>query len=366
MHRLFLFNPENDIALARNIRQFTPPMQAALLHRAGAALPFWLGDADDLMLVPEECMKPVRQWLDSIAAEGPKPVVSATGLEISALDPWGWSLDACRQFQQAGVSDEILAPYERNIETFRNYSHRRNSLKLLQSLAEDGYDTPDALSGEATDIGQVRRFVDVNGAAYIKAPWSSSGRGVFPVSKESFKASAERISGIIHRQGCVMVEPALDKVQDFAILFNDGGRRLAGFSLFFNATATSYGGNFVDSDDAILAALGSFVPTSYLMSLAGRLTESLPTMFPLYQGPIGIDMLVYRNSAGVYRVDPCVEINLRTTMGFVARSVYLKTGRPGVMTVSPAASSERSESSVLNLAPPGFSFEFLLEGSPAE
>ncbi len=363
MHRLFLFNPENDIALARNIRQFTPPMQAAILHRAGAALPFWLGDADDLMLVPEEDLVKVTHWIDSIGFDGPRPVSSASGLEISSLEPWGWSLDACRQFRQAGVREDLIEPYENNVDDFRNYSHRRNTIKLIGLLAEKGFDVPDVSSIEATDIDQVRHFVTENGAAYIKAPWSSTGRGVFPVSRESFQASAERINGIIRRQGSVMVEPALDKVRDFAMLFHDGGRRFAGFSLFFNATTTSYGGNFVASDEAILSDLSGYILPSYAISLAVCLTELLPSLFQLYHGPVGVDMLVYRSTDGDYRIDPCVEINLRYTMGFVAQSVYAKAGRRGIMTVSPASSSDHQGTSTLHLAPAGAPFNFLFKAT---
>lgn len=361
MHRLFLFNPENDIALACNVRQFTPPMQPALLHRAGAALPFWLGDADDWMLVPEDCLTKVEHWIDSIGFEGPRPMTSASGLEISALAPWGWSLDACRQFRQAGVCEGLIDFYENNVGDYRNYSHRRNTIKLLGLLQEKGYDVPDVPTVEATDIDRILDFVSVNGAAFIKAPWSSTGRGVFPVCRGTLQASAERIKGIIRRQGSVLVEPALDKVLDFAMLFLDGGRQFAGFSLFFNATTTSYGGNFVASDETILSVLDRYILPSYAKSLGRCLTELLPSLFPLYHGPVGVDMLIYRSTNGTYRIDPCVEINLRFTMGFVARGVYVKIGRSGTMTVSSASSSNNGGASALHLAPAGAQFNFLFD-----
>ena len=43
-----------------------------------------------------------------------------------------------------------------------------------------------------------------------------------------------------------------------------------------------------------------------------------------YVGPVGIDMLADKDG----RVNPCVEINLRHTMGMTAAALYKLTGRP--------------------------------------
>ncbi|MDE7026821.1 MAG: hypothetical protein K2O87_02750, partial [Duncaniella freteri] len=47
---LNLFNPENDLALAIGCRHYTPPPHAAALHRAGALLPAWWAETDDMIL----------------------------------------------------------------------------------------------------------------------------------------------------------------------------------------------------------------------------------------------------------------------------------------------------------------------------
>ena len=42
---------------------------------------------------------------------------------------------------------------------------------------------------------------------------------------------------------------------------------------------------------------------------------------PLYTGPFGIDMMVVRNNHDEHVLHPCVELNLRRTMGHVALSL---------------------------------------------
>ncbi len=42
---------------------------------------------------------------------------------------------------------------------------------------------------------------------------------------------------------------------------------------------------------------------------------------PHYTGPLGVDMMVARTGGGERFVMPCVEVNLRYTMGFVAMAV---------------------------------------------
>ena len=72
MNRVFLFNPENDIALAAGRQNFTPPKAAVQMALSGATLPWWLGDSDDYLLLSTEMSAPgvVRGWLWSDSADG--------------------------------------------------------------------------------------------------------------------------------------------------------------------------------------------------------------------------------------------------------------------------------------------------------
>lgn len=371
MNRLFLFNPENDIALARDAQRFTPPRQAALLHRAGCALPFWLADPGDYILVPEDSVENVSIWMESMGLKGATAVSSAKGLDIAGLAPWGWSRDTVSQFLKAGVDSRLLAPICDMMPRHRALSHRRTALALLEALRLKGVEIGYPLPIEACCGDEIMEYASLNGKVFIKSPWSSSGRGVFPADDRTMASALVRSAGIIASQGSVMVEKALDKVADFAMLFTVVGAyaQFAGYSFFRNSTDTNYGGNFVTSDADILREVGMYIEESRIEQLKDILLNVLPDILGKeYTGPIGIDMMVFRGEDGQLRINPCVEINLRYTMGFVARGIYHRLGRTGWMTMRPktalesravSGSTETGEEPTFSLVPPNPWFDII-------
>lgn len=370
MKRLFLFNPENDIALGMGLPRITPPRQAALLHMAGAMIPFWLGDEEDLLLVESHDIEHARRWREAVVAAtgvaGPMPVSGVEADDEFDLAPWGWSLDAVAQFEKHGVAADAMAGLRGEMERRRELSHRRTSLKFLARWSEKNLLLRGPLPVEATSSGDVVKFLEENGNAVLKSPWSSSGRGVFPLTSSTLGASLPRIEGIIRNQGSVIVEPMLPKLQDFAMLFNFmGGKAVfAGYSLFFNSTDTNYGGNFVASDDAIVDRLGRWITRRDVVALRDNVAEILTEIIgSSYEGPLGVDMMVCGQGEDVW-IAPCVEINLRYTMGFVAGSLFKKLGREGIMSVSSKNSSAihdiKNGEEPLRLVPenPWFDFRF--------
>lgn len=351
MNRIFLFNPENDIALGLGAGRFTPPRQAALLHTAGAMLPFWLGDGGDFIIVDKDSLDDCVGWRLRMGIDGPVPVVSSDdiiaalrsrGCTVQSLElaPWGWSMDALAQFARFGIDNSLMERFSQRMERHRELSHRRSGLALLRLLRDrlGGDRLPAVMPAEVFDFQSVKEFVLKNGQAMVKSPWSSSGRGVFPVTSATIDKSADRIGGIINRQGSVMVEPLLERVIDFAMLFDyaHDAVSFSGYSLFVNSTATNYGGNLVAPDEEIVRRLARYVDEAEIECVKASVADLLPEIFGYdYEGPIGVDMMIYRGIGGKCRIAPCIEINLRTTMGFVARGIYSKLGRVGMMTVSP-------------------------------
>ena len=112
MRRLFLFNPENDIALGSGLPRITPPRQAGLLHRAGAMLPFWLGEEGDSVIVAPEDLTAATAWRKEIAeitgVTGPWPVAECSPGEELTPSPWGWSRDAAWQFMKAAGCGDVF------------------------------------------------------------------------------------------------------------------------------------------------------------------------------------------------------------------------------------------------------------------
>ena len=73
-----------------------------------------------------------------------------------------------------------------------------------------------------------------------------------------------------------------------------------------------------------------------MQSLKQELPDMIAGILPDYWGYLGIDMMIYSDSAGKYRVQPCLEINLRYNMGIVALMLsrrYLDEHAEGEFTV---------------------------------
>ncbi|MDE6513375.1 MAG: hypothetical protein K2L05_04225 [Muribaculaceae bacterium] len=292
--RLHLFNPENDLALAAGTVNYTPPASVVRFRTALAALPAWLADEGDNILAPG--LDP--RWLE------------ANGLNVGLIAegqpaPWGWSAHAVSLFRRAGSE----GPFP-DVEAIRRLSHRRTALLLHRELqGRLSYPLPPAPL-EISNIADMPAGRDW----FLKAPWSCSGRGVVDCCGLSPDVMLRRAADTIRRQGSVMVEPRLEKIRDFAMLFEatDGGVIYRGLSLFFNAGPTAYGGNIIAPEDELAAELNA----PYLAETATEVTRAMTAIIGNdYRGPFGVDMMLY----GPDRlICPTVEVNLRTTMGFLA------------------------------------------------
>ena len=117
-----------------------------------------------------------------------------------------------------------------------------------------------------------------------------------------------------------MMEQKLDNRQDFAMEFclSANGCRMVGYSVFDTYAGGVYKGNRLGSDDALESALCSHADRSQLLAVKEQLPAVLERLFPDYRGIVGVDMLLY-NDNGIICLHPMVEMNLRCTMGWVAR-----------------------------------------------
>ena len=56
--------------------------------------------------------------------------------------------------------------------------------------------------------------------------------------------------------------------------------------------------------------------------MVDRLLKVLDALIaPHYDGPLGVDMMLYRNTDGTIALNPCVEVNLRMTMGMITAAM---------------------------------------------
>jgi hypothetical protein len=166
----------------------------------------------------------------------------------------------------------------------------------------------------------------------IKAPWSSSGRGVRYIDGQFTPSVTGFIRNVIHTQGGVMVEPYYNKVKDFGMEFEadaEGRIHYLGLSLFHTVNG-AYEGNILATESVKQEMISRYIPACLLDSIKQTIAERLTLNG--YVGPFGIDMMIVKPGEGNHNsqlsivnsqllLHPCVEINLRRTMGHVALSI---------------------------------------------
>lgn len=321
--KLHLFNPENDLALADGNSNYCPPPAARAIAHDLSSLPLWFADADDCVLLPSDFN--VGYVADmSRYFTLPRAVVSAPLQQISAVVPWGWSAQMRRRFSAMGVDDSLL-PKPACIEQLRACSNRRTAIDILAKMRFAGIDTPE-IPLYISFPSDVAAFINSMPRSVIKAPWSGSGKGIawgigrVEVPVEHF------YQGVIRRQGGVVCERFLDKVVDFAMEFSVSGGMVsfAGYSLF-TCDGGAYSGNILATDAVIEDFLQGYIKRDVLAQVRDFLVAELANVLaPVsYDGYLGVDMLIYRTKEG-FRLNPCVEINLRMNMGAVSRIFFDK------------------------------------------
>jgi len=357
---LHIFNPEHDIALASGLSNFTAPHAGRQLrHDLGFLPAIWAREGDVIMVDDPEQAERLWQKLthriktllgDSLlagvnrefaptksgvccvplAASEQRPSDSNQHLEI---DPWGWNSALRAKLIRLGLS-ELQLPTLLQLESIRNLSHRHTAAVLLPKLRTEG------TIGEMFECQtseQVEELLTRYGQLVLKAPWSSSGRGLrfLSIERTPFSQQAGWFRNIVQAQGCVMVEPYYNKVKDFGMEFQSDGQghvEYLGLSLFHTVNG-AYTGNILATETAKRAMIGRYLPLTLLDEVQAVICRELGEVFceGRYRGPFGVDMMVCDASRNGetsmekrFLLHPCVEVNLRRTMGHVALALSPK------------------------------------------
>lgn len=123
-----------------------------------------------------------------------------------------------------------------------------------------------------------------------------------------------------------MIERKLKCLQNFAALFkaSDEALEFKGISVFFNNFDTNYGGNMVAPQHYLYHYLTKYVNIEKLnatLELTSKVVNKIfAPIIGFYNGWVGVDMMIHDNN-GEAEIAPCIEINLRTTMGVVALKI---------------------------------------------
>ena len=301
-----LFYPSHDIALANGIRHFNPPKAALRLQ-------------EDLA------------WLEDIFSP-------------DGTQPWGWDWDTREYLAKERRIKRSLLPTDANLEQLRQLSNRRTLIDLLQGLHYSGT-MPEYLTSEEQVLNFIERY-DTSGQKFVlKTPWSSSGRGLIRSTITPRPILLRQANSTIQKMGGIMGEPWLDKKQDFALLFfvHRDHVSFIGYSYFENDTNGTYRQGFLLSNADIEKRLttDSALSPDTLNRLHKEARDVLTRLFspffglPWQVGYVGIDMMTLNEPLLPWA---CCELNLRCTMGVVARlwaDRHLQVGQSGRFFISP-------------------------------
>ena len=329
---LFVFNPEHDIALAKEQPGFTPPHAARALRHDLDFLPAFLAGKDDVVLVEDverarERLRRVRARLVRMGAccgEQPQLVAANILSAVGTMDkvvPWGWDKAVCERLQTMEISPDLL-PSKDTLKTIKELSHRVQAIRLLDSFGSFNTLQP------ATSIEQVEEWIANMPQAVLKAPWSGSGRGIRFVNNSLTPHQQGWVKNLLKKQGSVIVEPYYKKVMDLGMEFySDGKGHIAYLGLSLFATNNGeYTGSVLATESCKRQLLQAYISEDVLDCTAEHIRQYVASNWgECYEGPFGVDMMVVKKNTGELALHPCVEINLRLTMGHVALAMSPKT-----------------------------------------
>lgn len=328
---LHVFNPSHDEALAANSPHYYPSAAARQTARAYAHLPacwaeagdaVWVGDhlPEGNPLFDEEKEKAAAKGINFLTTHQLTPTLWE---KVEKIAPWGWDLLLRQKLKKAGAPPHLL-PTDEQIDTIRYLSSRTTTATLLPLLRHDLHERDIdtiGVSRIAKSIETAEEWaVEWNGA-YIKSLWSCSGRGVFRYTLPANASAKGRLKKLIATHGAVEAEPIYNAVRDFALEFEMRSDKCyyLGLSVFGTHHSGQYLGNLILPQEKLHSLLTPYIiGADQLNTIAEVCCERLAHLLRgKYEGPVGIDMM-YAEHEGRTLLHPCIEVNLRRTMGMAA------------------------------------------------
>ena len=334
---IYLFNPTNDFAIGNGSSHWQPNKILQKMEADLSSLPMFFARNNDFVLIDKIPTPDFTEQLKKINANIPNfilknqvlnyPFVSHT---INKLLPWGWSPAAHKllsplkewcsiEFQQSPVFN--WKPEHREVAS------RKFALEILEQL-QSTLNLKTILPKDKRPIictikDDFETAIKNWEKVMIKAPWSSSGRGLQPITKTPVHPKVwEKVMGIVKEQGFALAEPLLNKALDLALLFEikKGKVKALGTSYFYTNIKGQYEGNYLNG----LPANIDKKIVDFAENIIGEIRQPIidtienSKMATFHEGVFGVDTLIYFDENNKLKINPCLEINVRHTMGLLA------------------------------------------------
>lgn len=347
---ILYFNPGHETAVLNASPYYMAPANVVAMQKELSFLPAWYGAWGDFVLVDNaEDSREYYSFISELFPYLPKPITEAEieNYPDEEVSLWGISPQAIHYVKSIYSSVSTVAEWK---EEYTSLHSRQMAKECLERLIDMFPQIERTIIPQFyTELDSIENVVNNSLSQWLaKAPYSSSGRGLLwlPVTGVT-RTERQILHGILKKQGSVALERVLDKDTDFAMEFISDGKgdiTFEGYSLFYTNVKGAYMGNSLDSQEEIKAQLGCKISLSLLEGIKNELLAILKDKYaPYYKGCIGVDMMIYKEN-DEYKVHPCLEVNMRYNMGYLALKVcgnYLHPASKGMFKIDFRA-NERS------------------------
>jgi len=349
---IYFFNPTCELAVANGSVNYMAPAQLRRFENELSTLPWILARPDDIVLTDKIPDKQFTDQLETagfrlpnfLAVESALTDVSFVSTEKGFLFPWGWNPAVHKLLSplKSGCCSEFRnSPVAEWRDIHRELYSRKSALTILQSIVKDNKSDALLSHNDLPEIcithEQIIALQQKWGKVIVKAPWSSSGRGLQILRPNEYnRTNRQVITGFLKQQGFVVVGPWHNKVLDLSFQFYSFGNGIIeyrGLTSFSTDHLGRYVGNYIQE-----------LPTDLTPELNEFSQENLPKVKQAllqeltsgnystdYYGWLGVDALIFESSDGKFKIHPCLEINCRFTMGAIALGLrtHLSEGSKG-------------------------------------
>jgi hypothetical protein len=334
---VWFFNPTCEYAVANGTTSWQPNRLLQKMEEDLGTLPLFFAKPVDIVLVRK---MPTDEFLQKMEKQGialPRFALlddalknKLNGEKLNRLMPWGWSPVTHKLFEP--LKNSCSLPFQHSpVFKWRPASRDLYSKKfgrqilgaVLPQLPPEKVLPTSMIPQVVTTQREMETQISRWGKLMVKAPWSSSGRGLQPITKTPVVPKVwEKLMGIVNEQGYAIAEPLLDKIMDMALQFElkQGKVTFLGKSIFLTDKKGQYVGNFLKSMPPDISPEAFQFARELPRLLIGPLVKTIEasTLAKNYEGFFGVDTLLFRDSAGNLKVTPCLEINLRQNMGLLS------------------------------------------------
>lgn len=333
--RIYHFNPTCELALANGSPNYYAPALLQQFEEELAPIMQFFAAPDDHVLKAKKVSNAFIDKLYQFGLMNTSILDRSQSLEIVLgkdqpvdLQPWGWSSAELKFLD--GYKDFAEPPIQAQTIINMNLMERKHALEILNRIVKEHpnepFPKPDSLPKILKTLDDVENYLGTYQQIVLKAPLSSSGRGLQAIRRSTLNLSNKQwINTNLKYQGYLIGEPLFDKKQDLSFQFEflpDGQIEFRGISYFSTNANGQYLGHYLNKQSTNHI---KYFTDSDLLNVANLLSSYLNKSIYAnnYVGFLGVDALIYQSRNNI-KIQPCLEVNARYNMGILSKYIEKK------------------------------------------